>query len=266
MRSRSYYLLGLIAVLLAGYMAAQQATSMQASDVTIVQVIAGRAKPGSEAQYLDARRQHVEWHRARNDAWAWHSYEVLTGENTGSILTVSSPHKWADRDAREQFVREDQAEAARTIIPHGAPHAFSIWRARTDMGRSGGPRPADPPAPYYTVQHFVLNADAMPSYIQNIRRVSAALDKVNYPGPKGLWYQLLNGGEGPHFVLVTPRKNWAEFEGPRQTLDEALNQALGAEGATLISNVRKGVRHSWTETLRHSTELSYHPASTPPAR
>src|SRR5919109_3198566 len=82
----------------------QQQTTAGAGDL-IVQVIAGRAKPGSEAQYVEGRKRHMEWHRAQNDKWAWHAYEVISGEGTGSVVTVSSPHKWADRDAREQFMR-----------------------------------------------------------------------------------------------------------------------------------------------------------------
>src|SRR5919204_4038521 len=113
MRPRVFVLV-LITVMIAAVSVPQvgaQATSgsQQAGD-TIVQVIAGTAKPGSEAQYIEARKRHVEWHRSKNDAWAWHAYDVITGESTGLIVTVSSPHKWADRDAREQFVREDQAD------------------------------------------------------------------------------------------------------------------------------------------------------------
>lgn len=256
----------LITVLWALTVAAQTSSTSQQQSTTagagdpIVQVIAGTAKPGSEAQYVEGRKRHMEWHRAQNDKWAWHAYDVITGDATGAVVTVSSPHRWADRDGREQFVRDDQADVMKNILPYAAPHQFSIWRVRSDMGRAGAPKATDPPTPYFTVQHFILNPDAMPTYVENVKRISAALDKINYPAPKGLWYQLMTGGEAPHFVQVVPRKNWAEFESPRETLDEALKRALGAEGATLLSNVRKGMRRTWTETLRHNDELSYHPA------
>lgn len=247
----------MLGMMLMGIAAAQQATE----DVWIVQVIAGRALPGHEAQYREARKQHMEFHRAKNDAWAWHAYDVVTGEDTGAVVTVSAPHKWADHDAREAFVREDAADVARTLMPHATPHQFSIWRPRPDMGRKGGPQVTDAPTPYFTVQHFWLAPEALPSFVENIKRLNAALDKVNYSAPKGLWYQLLNGGEGPHFVLVTPRKNWAEFEGPKETLDQAVQRALGADGATLLNTLRKGYRRTSTETLRHADDISYHPAN-----
>lgn len=260
MRKR-YSVLVLITALLALCAATQvlAQTAAGAGDL-VVQVIAGRAKPGSEAQYIEGRKRHVEWHRAQNDKWAFHTYDVISGEATGSQITVSSPHKWADRDAREQFMRDDQADVMKNIAPSALPAQVSFWRPRTDMGRAGGPKPADPPTPYFTVQHFILNADAMPGFVESAKRVSAAVDKANYPAPKGLWYQLLNGGESPHFVLVTPRKNWAEFEPPKETLDEAVKRGGAAEGTAALMNLRKGTKRQWTEIVRHNDELSYHPA------
>jgi hypothetical protein len=123
------------------------------------------------------------------------------------------------------------------------------------MSRSGAPKPDDIQAPYLTVQHFLLNADAMPAFVDQIKQLNTALDKANAPGPIGLWYQLLNGGEGPQFVLVTPRKNWAEFE-TKKSVDEL----AGPENATLLNTMRKGFKRVWTDTVRHNEELSYHPA------
>jgi hypothetical protein len=109
---------------------------------------------------------------------------------------------------------------------------------------------------YATAQHFILAPEAVPEFIENVKRASAAQDKANSPGPKGLWYQLMNGGEGPHFVLVTPRKNWAEMQSP--VIDDVLRQAMGAQGTALIANIRKAMRKNWTELLKHNDELSYH--------
>ena len=259
--TKRYSILVLITALLALCSATQVlAQAAAGAGDLVVQVIAGRAKPGSEAQYIEGRKRHTEWHRAQNDKWAWHAYEVISGEATGSFITVTSPHKWADRDAREQFMRDDQADVMKNILPYGLPHEISYWRPRSDMGRAGGPKATDPPTPYFTVQHFLLNSDAMPGFVDSVKRVSAAADKANYPAPKGLWYQLLNGGEGPHFVLVTPRKNWAEFENPKETLDDAVKRAAGAEGTAALMNLRKGIKRAWSETIHHNDELSYHPA------
>jgi hypothetical protein len=257
------FLLLLLAVSAIGQAGTQRTTTSSPAapaDAMIVQVIAGMARPGSEAQYIEGRKRHVEWHRSQKDQWAWHAYDVISGENSGAIVTVTSPHKWADRDAREKFMMEDQADVMRNIAPYASPHQISYWVARSDMSRAGAPKPADPPTPYYTVQYFDLHVDAMPTFVATSKRIAAALDKINAPGVKGLWYQLVNGGESARFALVTPRKNWAEFgDGMPGRVDENLQKALGPEGATLIATLRKSVKRAWTEALQHRDDISYHP-------
>lgn len=232
------------------------AQTAPADEPQIVQVIAGRARLGSEVQYLEARKQHAEFHRAQKDPWAWHVYNVVSGDDTGALITVSSPHKWADHDAREEFVAKDQAEVMKNLMPYALPHSFSFWRVRSDMSRKGAPTADQPPTGYATVQHFILAPEAVPEFIANVKRANAAQDKINAAGPKGLWYQLANGGEGPHFVLVTPRKNWAEMQAP--LVDDVLKQAMGPQGAVLIANIRKAMRKTWTELIKHNDDLSYH--------
>jgi hypothetical protein len=251
------------ALLYTSLLAAQSNQPMAAgkSGEMIVQVISAAAKPGSEAQYIEGRKRHAEWHRSQNDPWTWHTYEIVSGEGIGVLLTVSSPHRWADRDPRQKFMADDQADVARNIAPYASHPVVSYWRVRSDMSRAGAPKADAAPTPYTTVVHFILNPDATPTFIENVKRISSALDKANAPGAKGLWYQLVNGGEGPHFVLVTQRKDWASFESP--VVDDVLRQAAGAEGATMLSNLRKGMKRTWSEILHHNEELSYHPASAP---
>jgi hypothetical protein len=153
-------------------------------------------------------------------------------------------------------VAQDQAEVLKNLAPYAMPHSFSYWRVRSDMSRNGAPKAEEPPTGYATVQHFILAPEAVPEFIANVKRASAAQDKANSPGAKGLWYQLVNGGEGPHFVLVTPRKNWAEMQSP--LIDDVLRQAMGAQGTALIANIRKAMRKNWTELIKHNDELSYH--------
>src|SRR6185436_8850873 len=65
---------------------AKSTTPASASSQEIVQVIGAAPRPGSEAQYLEGRKRHLEFHRSRNDAWSWHTYEVIAGEHVGMLL------------------------------------------------------------------------------------------------------------------------------------------------------------------------------------
>ncbi len=73
------------------------------------------------------------------------------------------------------------------------------------------------------------------------------------------WYQLVNGGESPHFVLVGDRANWASFQPPTdKILDSMMEEAYGKEqGGAILSALRKAVRSTSTEALQYRPDLSY---------
>jgi hypothetical protein len=109
------------------------------------------------------------------------------------------------------------------------------------------------------ITHFYLKPEGVPDFVEGVRKVAEAAKKTNYP-LHPLWYQLFNGGEGPAFVLVSPRNSWAEFQPPDKTLDAMVEEALGkVPGAAALSSLRKSIRHTYTETARFRPDLSYQP-------
>src|SRR6266496_2637878 len=68
---------------------------------------------------------------------------------------------------------------------------------------------------------------AGPDFIAAIKRVNDALGKqADWPKTSG-WLQLVNGGEGPTFVLLNTRKNWADLAPLAKTTADVLNEAYG---------------------------------------
>jgi len=93
-----------------------------------------------------------------------------------------------------------------------------------------------------------------------LRRSNDGIKKTNYPlAGASRWYQLANGGEGPHFVLVGDRANWGNFRPPTdKTLDSMMEDAYGKEqGTAILSSLRKAIRSIYTEALRYRPDLSY---------
>jgi quercetin dioxygenase-like cupin family protein len=67
------------------------------------------------------------------------------------------------------------------------------------------------------------------------------------------------GGEGPQFLLLSDRANWADYE-PRspKTLDNLMEEAYGKEqGATILRAVRGAVRSEYMETWKYRSDLSF---------
>jgi hypothetical protein len=224
----------------------------------IVQIGVQVPKPGAAAQYEAGRKKHMDFHKQQNDAWAWHTWQVTTGEGAGTYVTGSFSHQWKDFDGREKFQEADGTDFDTNIAPSLAKSETSYWTFRPDLSRLKTEGDFD--APMLTVIHFYLNPEGGPTFVDAVKRVNQGIDKAKYPAPPSRWYQLVNGGEGPHFVLVAPRANWAAMGVPEKTIDDAMTDAYGkVEGAALMSTLRKSARRIYTELLEHRADLSYMP-------
>jgi hypothetical protein len=71
---------------------------------------------------------------------------------------------------------------------------------------------------------------------------------------------LANGGEGPTFVLLNSRKNWADFAALPKTPADALTEAYGKETSDQFQKtIRDCTAHMFTEEAAYRTDLSYVP-------
>ena len=101
--------------------------------------------------------------------------------------------------------KADTADGAKNSDPLCPewPQCFYVYRS--DMSLAPANRPT---APITAVTVFVLHPGAGPDFMAAIKKVNEALGKqADWPKTGG-WLQLVNGGEGPTFVLLSSRKNW----------------------------------------------------------
>jgi hypothetical protein len=232
------------------------AASAQAPAGNVGQIFVNKVKPGAQQQYERARKRHMEWHKKKGDTWEWLTWEIVTGERSGQYIVGSFGHSFKDFDGREQFEAEDAVDAAANMGPFEESSVESLYLFRADLSMPpSGPRPTK----FSQITHFYLKPEGVPHFVEGVRKVAEAAKKTNYP-LHPLWYQLFNGGEGPAFVLVSPRNSWAEFQPPDKTLDAMVEEALGkVPGAAALSSLRKSIRHTYTETARFRPDLSYQP-------
>jgi len=214
-------------------------------------------KPGAAQQFEQARKKHFEFHRKSNDQWAWFTWQVVTGEHTGTYITGTFGHHWKDFDAYEKLDKADTADADATMGPFVQSEFPRYFAYIPEASR---PPEGKEPTPFSQVTHFYLKPSGVPGFLAAIKEAKLALDKVEWP-IRSSWYQLVSGGEGPQFVLVTARSSWADFEPGAKTLDQALAEMYGPQKATtLMDAVRDNTRYTFSELLRYRPDLSYIPA------
>lgn len=223
----------------------------------VSQVFFNAAKPGMEAQYEAARKRHMNWHRSQNDKWTWQTFQVMTGPATGHYTIVTGGHNWTDFDGKEKFFAADAADATAAMGQYEASSTSAFYVLRSDLSLSS----SEAVSPYVSVTSFVLHPDGVKDFTDSIKKVNDGIRKVNYGPQNGRWYQLWNGGEGPEFVLVAPRKSISDLKPLDKTLDQAMAEAYGdAEGAALLSTLRKQIKSTMSQFLQYRSDLSYVPA------
>jgi hypothetical protein len=210
-------------------------------------------KPGMTAQYEAARKKHMAWHKAQNDKWSWHVWEVLTGNSTGSYVVASCGHQWKDFDGREKFNAADSENAAITMQPTLSSNLMSYYALRPEISLTTEMITS----PMIAVTHFFVKPDGVNDFADSLKKVNQAIRKTNYISKPSNWYSLANGGPGPHFVLVNGRDTYADMQPPEKSLDQMLKEALGDEGTAAIATLRKNIERTETELLHYRPDLSY---------
>ena len=223
---------------------------------SVCEIHINKVKPGMGAQYEAGRAKHMAWHKAQNDAWSWDVWEYTTGSDTGNYLVAACGHDWKDFDTREKFNIADGANAIATMGASlaGETMAYYVHRADLTVAHKMG---AIPP-PYLSVIHFFLKPEGVLDFADGVKKINAAFAKTNTPTTAQDWYMLANGGHGPELVLVQERNNLGEMAGTSaKTLDAIMQEAYGAEGATIMAAVRKSYWSSTSELLHFRSDLSY---------
>ena len=225
---------------------------------TIARVFVTQVKPGMVQQYEEGRKRHMDWHRKQNDTWTWTVYQVVTGDAEGQYVVITEDHHWKDFDAWDaKMAAGDEADGAANLSPFTAGSTSSFYKFMADISRP----PAGQSQPkMIEVLHFIVKQGSEPAFTGMMKKIDRAIKKTNWP-VNYLWYELANGGEGPHYVLVIPHDNWASMEDPEVPFPAMLEKGLGKiEATAVLQGIGKTIQRQWSEMLQYRPELSYTPA------
>jgi hypothetical protein len=223
---------------------------------TVARVFASQAKPGMNAQLEAGRKRHMEWHRKQNDTWAWLTWEVETGDRAGTYVTGTFAHQWKDFDDWEaKLGKGDTADGNLNLAPFAGPQTNGFYVSLPDVSR---PRDGEP-APMSELNHYLLNMGTEDEFLSTMKKIHEAIGKstwnVNYA-----WYQLVDGGEHPAFVLAFPMKGFADMAPADPPFPAMLEKAVGRhDAAELMKSVDRCVKSVRTEIVRYRPDLSYLP-------
>jgi hypothetical protein len=216
-----------------------------------------KPKPGMAPQFEAGRKKHMQFHKTHNDAWAWNTFLIETGMNTGTYVTSTCGHEWKDFDDWEKKLgKADGADYTANVGAYEQQSWSSFYRYRADLSLGSSQGPAALSAVYI----YRLHRGKTDDFIATVKKVQDALRAAKWP-ENSAWLELMNGGEGPTFVLILERKGWADFAPGAKTVFQIVEEAYGKEQADALWKSRDAtIAQSFTEAASYHPDLSYVPA------
>jgi hypothetical protein len=217
-----------------------------------------KPKSGMVPQYEAGRKQKAAWHKQQNDPQPLLVWEILSGENTGTYLVGRVGQHWADLDKPAIPEETDKAEFQKVIGSYVESVTTQYYEFIPKISK---PTEDKMPSKFSEVLIFHLKYGKGSDFRTAIDRVHEAAQKTKWP-VNYLWYELVNGGPTGMYVLVLPRKSWADFEDKpdvkpfRDMLKDAFGQA---EADSVVDQINHSVEKEITEISQFRPDLSYLP-------
>jgi hypothetical protein len=235
---------------------AMATTTVAQSSGDIAYFHVNRVKPSMTAQYETARKRHWVWHQKMQDTWAYHVWQIVSGEASGTYMVCSFGHTWKEVDESDQLVGGEEDDPAAKVEPYLDAEPESYYRYLPNL--SLAPKDGFSPSAKLAVTRWLLKQEDVERFIAAQSRIKNALEKAEYSG-RLRWYQLVNGGETPQFLMLVDRDNWAAYEHAfDENLDDIMEKTYGKDrAASIIGDVRRAVRSQYVETWQYRPDLSF---------
>ncbi len=227
----------------------------QSSPQTISEVHISTPKPGMTAQWEAGRKAHSAFHAAQKDPWTIYVWQIMTGDRSGSYLTVVPFRHWSDYDARAAFAKMDAPQIAKDMGPSLASTSLSYYAFREDLSLG---KPPSSPAMMRTNTYYTVIPEHTNDFIDAVKKIQAAVQKTKAPILHARVYSLANGGEVPTFVQIIDRPTWADME-LKTTTEAILKEAYGDSGPQILEQLRRSCSKIVTELAVYRPDLSYIP-------
>jgi len=163
---------------------------------------------GKEAAFEAGYAAHLQWHADHHDALPWFGWTVTSGPRTGLFVDGTFGVPFAAMDARPDPAG-DGADMEARILPYAKARAYSayaLWPEPSTI-RSLEDRQPSPVLDVYTL--LVSPGDV--AAFETALLASAQAGKTGQGGLAWTWYRLASGGPLGGYMVMVPRRNWADL-------------------------------------------------------
>jgi len=233
-------------------------TIVSAETPSVARIVFFHAKPGATVQVEKAIKKHMHWRHEQKDDWRWLTWEYVSGE-VGRYAVATFGHAWKDYDQPKISSLVEEAFQGDLSSLCYTPVVIQYFDHLEEVSALGTVKEAPTMA---EIVVFQVQFGKTAQFYDAVRQFHQALRNAGSP-QRYEWFELLNGGETPQFMLILPRSNWAAFDTQSGFLLEALEKSVGAEKSSeLFAQFTATVKNCRRYAVRPRPDLSILPTST----
>lgn len=184
-------------------------------------------------------------------------YNISTGPNSGSMVWMMGPVKFAHLDSRPSGDGHDE-DWRDNVMPYIKKVKTSEFWTMDDKVSNMGMMDGDSSKfPLIFVRYGEIDEDhsySLDSFFEMVGKTVKAMDGEN---PWGLYYnQFRQGDLGRHLASVSFYKNWTEFDND-DSFKDTFDKTIGKEKWQKFLDMSNGVfSNSWDEIWSYNAHMS----------
>jgi len=231
---------------------------VSAETPSVARIVFFHAKPGTNAKMEEAIKNQMDWRREQKDDWRWVTWEYASHE-AGRYVVATFGHAWQDYDQPKVSPLVEEVLQGALASLSVTPVVVQYFDHLEEVSALGTAKETPTMA---EIAVFQVQFGKAVQFYEAIRQFHQALQKAGSP-ERYEWFELLNGGEMPQFMLFLPRRNWAAFDTQSGFLLEALAKSVGTKKSSeLFAQFTAAVKNYRRYAVRLRPDLSNLPTST----
>ena len=206
---------------------------------------------GKEAAFETGYAAHLQWHAEHGDTLPWFGWYVTSGPRTGLFVDGTFGIPFAAMDRRPDPAG-DGADMEARVLPYAKARAYSTHILWPEPGTVRGLETRQP-SPVLDVYSLRVAPGDVAAF-ETALLASVRADGTGKDGLDWTWYRLASGGELGSYMVLVPRRAWADLAGRPGDLAGLIAAAHGpspdqARAAALVKSVE-------VETWSYQPKLS----------
>lgn len=177
---------------------------------------------GEEAAFEAGYAAHLDWHAARHDALPWFGWYVTSGPRTGLFVDGTFGVPFAAMDRRPDPAG-DGADMTARVLPHAKARAYSAHVLWPEPSTAFSLEARDP-SPVLDVYGLAV----APADVAAFEAAVLASARTGRGRLGWTWYRLASGGAPGSYLVLVPRRAWADLADRPNDLAGLMAAAYGA--------------------------------------